>query len=88
MVLLPLRTDSEFLAAARASAGYHRTAVLGFHTAAESVRLRAVAIIRLKGAFRHFIPSTSINQAGKPEQMAGMIKPERNDRNSTARYGS
>jgi hypothetical protein len=33
-----------------------------------------MAIIRLKGAFRHFSSNTSINQAGKPGQMAGASK--------------
>jgi hypothetical protein len=53
MVPLPLATDSQLFAAARAAAGKHRTAILGFHAAQKSVRLRAVTIIRLEGAFRH-----------------------------------
>jgi hypothetical protein len=70
MAVLPLGTDSELLAAARASAGKHGTAILGFHATTESVRLRAVAIIRLKGTFRHFSSNMIINQAGKPGQIA------------------
>ncbi len=50
---LPLGTDSEFLAASRAAARQHRAAVLGLHAGAESMSLRTVTIIRLKGAFRH-----------------------------------
>ena len=55
---LPFGADSEFLAAPRAAARKHRAAVLGLHAGAESVSLRTVTIIRLKGAFRHFSSST------------------------------
>jgi hypothetical protein len=55
---LPLGTDSQFLAAPRPAARKHRAAVLGLHAGAESVSLRTVTIIRLKGAFRHFSSST------------------------------
>ena len=57
MGILPLGTYSELLAPARASAGEHGAAILGLHAAPESVRLRAVAIIRLKGTFGHFSSS-------------------------------
>ena len=50
---LPLGADSELLAAPRPAARKHRAAVLGLHARAEPVGLRAVTIIRLKGAFRH-----------------------------------
>jgi hypothetical protein len=51
--VLPLGTDREFLAAARAAAGENGASVLGFHPGAEPVRLRAMAVVRLIGAFRH-----------------------------------
>jgi hypothetical protein len=57
MVELPLGTDSEFLPAARPAASQDCTAVLGFHSGAEAVGLRAVTIIRLKGTFGHFSSS-------------------------------
>src|SRR5581483_7596571 len=50
---LPLGTDREFMASASAAPGENGPAVLGFHSGAKSVRFGAVAIIRLKGAFRH-----------------------------------
>ena len=50
---LPLGADRELLASARAAAGQHRPSVFRFHAGAESVGFGAVAIIRLKGAFRH-----------------------------------
>jgi hypothetical protein len=56
---LPFGADSEFLAAAGATAREYGPAVLGFHARPESVRLGAVAIIRLKGTFRH-LSSTSL----------------------------
>jgi hypothetical protein len=52
---LPLRTYSEFLAAARPAPRQHRAPVLRFHAGTETVRLGAVAVIRLKSAFRHLI---------------------------------
>jgi hypothetical protein len=55
--ILPLGTDGEFLAASGPAASQHRAAVLGLHTAAESMRFGTVTIIRLKGAFRHFSSS-------------------------------
>jgi hypothetical protein len=54
---LPLVTDSQLLAALRPAAGKNGTAVLGFHPRAEAVCFCAVAIIRLKGTFRHFSSS-------------------------------
>ena len=50
---LPFRADRELLAPARAAAGQDGTAVLGGHARPESVRFGALAVIRLKGAFRH-----------------------------------
>jgi hypothetical protein len=50
---LPLGADRQFVAAAGAAAGKNGAAVLGFHPGAKSVRLGAMAIIRLKSAFRH-----------------------------------
>ncbi len=61
---LPLRTDSEFLAAAGAAARQHRPAVLGFHAAAEPVGLGAMAVIWLKCTFWHF---SSMSQYISPE---------------------
>ena len=55
---LPLGTDGEFFPAPGPAARKHRAAIFGFHAGAKSVRLRAVAIIRLKGTFRHFSSST------------------------------
>jgi hypothetical protein len=55
---LPLGADSEFLAASRPAARQHRAAVFGLHAGAESVSLRTVTVIRLKGAFRHCSSST------------------------------
>lgn len=54
---LPLGTDGEFFPAPGPAARKHRATILGLHAGAKSVRLRAVTIIRLKGAFRHFISS-------------------------------
>ena len=54
---LPLGADGQFLAAARAPAGEDRTTVLGLHAAAKTMRLGAVAIVRLKSTFRHFSSS-------------------------------
>jgi hypothetical protein len=54
---LPLGTDGEFFSASGPAARKHRAAILGLHAGAKSVRLRAVTIIRLKGAFRHFSSS-------------------------------
>jgi len=57
MVQLPLAANGQLLAAASAAAGKHRTAIFGFHADQESVRFRAVAIVRLEGTFRHFSSS-------------------------------
>lgn len=51
--VLPLGADREFLAAARATAGQNGAAVLRLHPGAKPVRLRAMAVVRLIGAFRH-----------------------------------
>jgi hypothetical protein len=57
MVQLPLGTDSEFLPAAGPAASEHGSPVLGLHTGAEAMGLRAVTIVRLKSTFRHFSSS-------------------------------
>jgi len=44
---------SESLAAFGAAPFQHQPAVLGRHARAESVRLGAAAIVRLKGSLRH-----------------------------------
>ena len=51
--VLPLGTDREFLAAARAAAGQNGATVLRLHPGAKPVRLRAMAVIWLESAFRH-----------------------------------
>lgn len=55
--ILPLGTDGQLLAASCPAARQHRTAILGLHTGEEAMRFGTVTIIRLKGAFRHFISS-------------------------------
>jgi len=50
---LPLGADRELLASTGTAAGKHGASVLCFHPGTEAVRLGTVAIIRLKGAFRH-----------------------------------
>jgi hypothetical protein len=54
---LPFGADSELFAATGAAAREDGPAVLGFHARPEPVRLGAVAIVRLKGTFRHLSPS-------------------------------
>ena len=66
---LPLVTDSQLLAAGRPTAGKNGTAVLGFHPRAEAMCFSAVAIIRLKGTFRHCIPTSSIGYRDVGRQM-------------------
>ncbi len=55
--VLPLGANGQFLAATSAAAGENGAAVLGLHTGAKPVRFGAMAIIRLKGTFRHFSSS-------------------------------
>ncbi len=50
---LPLGADRELVAPARPAARKYGPPVFGLHTGAEAMRLCAVTIIRLKGAFRH-----------------------------------
>jgi len=50
---LPFGADREFVAPTRPAARKYSPPVLRFHTGAEAMRLCAVTIIRLKGAFRH-----------------------------------
>jgi hypothetical protein len=51
---LPLfGADGEFFAAPGAAAGQNGATVLRLHPGAEPVRLRAMAVVRLKGTFRH-----------------------------------
>ena len=54
---LPFVADRELFAAPGATAGQYGAPILGLHTAAETVGLRAMAIIRLKSTFRHFSSS-------------------------------
>jgi hypothetical protein len=54
---LPLGADGELVPPAGATPREHSPSVLGFHAGAESVRLCAPAVVRLKGTFRHLIPS-------------------------------
>ena len=53
--------DRQFVAATSPAAREHGAAILGFHARAESMCLGALAIIRLKCAFRHglFLLSTA-----------------------------
>jgi hypothetical protein len=62
--ILPLGTDSEFLAAPGPAPRQHRAPILGLHAAAETMRFRTVTIIRLKGTFRHFSSSIQYRSAG------------------------
>jgi hypothetical protein len=55
---LPFVADRELFPPRGAPAGEHRSAIFSFHAAAEAVGLGALAIIRLKSAFRHFGSST------------------------------
>jgi hypothetical protein len=50
---LPFRADRELVAPASAAPRKHGPPVLGFHPGTEAMCLRAMTIIRLKGAFRH-----------------------------------
>jgi hypothetical protein len=50
---LPLGADRELFASTGTAAGEHGASVLRLHPGTEAVRLGTVAIIRLKGAFRH-----------------------------------
>ena len=49
--------DREFMTAPGAAAREHGAAILGFHPGPESVGFRALAIIRLKCTFRHWLSS-------------------------------
>ena len=51
---LPFGADGELLASAGATPRKHGTAILRLHTRAEAMRLRAMTVIRLKSAFRHY----------------------------------
>ena len=50
---LPLGAYGQFFASAGAAAGENGAAVLRLHTGAKPVRLGAMAVVGLKGAFRH-----------------------------------
>ena len=54
---LPFVANRELFAAPGATAGQYGAPILSFHAAAETVGLRAMAIIRLKSTFRHFSSS-------------------------------
>ena len=62
---LPLGANSQFLAATSAAAGENGAAVLGLHPGAKPVRFGAMAIIRLKGTFRHFSSSIKYRARGR-----------------------
>lgn len=49
--------DRQLVAALCAAARQHGAAILGFHPGPESMSLRALAIIRLKCTFRHWLSS-------------------------------
>ncbi len=53
---LPLVADGELLPPPRPAAGEHRAPILRGHADPEPVRLGTMAVIRLKGTFRHLIP--------------------------------
>jgi hypothetical protein len=55
--ILPLGTYGQLLAAPGPAAREYRAPILGLHTGEEAMRFGTVAIIRLKGAFRHLISS-------------------------------
>ena len=55
--ILPLGTDGQLLAAPRPSAREDRTPIFRFHAGEKAMRFGAVAIVRLKSAFRHFSSS-------------------------------
>jgi hypothetical protein len=66
---LPFGADSELLAATGAAAREYGPAILGFHARPEPVRFGAVAIVRLKGTFRHLSSTSfSIEQGGGARQ--------------------
>ena len=53
MAALPLGADGQFFTPTRATAGDYGAPVLRFHSRKKAVRLRAMTVIGLKGAFRH-----------------------------------
>jgi hypothetical protein len=55
--ILPLGTDGQLLTAPGPPARKYRAAIFRLHTGEEAMRFGTVAIIRLKGAFRHLISS-------------------------------
>ena len=67
--VLPLGADGQFLAATSATAGENGAAILGLHTGAKPVRFSAMAIIRLKGTFRHFSPSIQYKALAEARQI-------------------
>jgi hypothetical protein len=56
--------DRQLMAAPCAAAREHGAAILRFHAGPESMGLRALAIIRLKCTFRHWL--SSLARAGAP----------------------
>jgi hypothetical protein len=74
--LLPLGTDGQFLTASGPAARDYRPSVLRFHAGQEAMRLGAMAIIRLKGAFRHFISRNqyTIVAASNPAPLPGQFR--------------
>ncbi len=56
--LVPFGADRELLPPTGPATGQNRTAILGLHAGAETVRFGAPAIIRLKRTFRHSCSNT------------------------------
>jgi hypothetical protein len=54
---LPFVANRQLLTSSSAAARKHSPAILGFHPAAKAMSLGALAIIRLKSAFRHLSSS-------------------------------
>jgi hypothetical protein len=53
MAALPLGAYSQFFTPTGAAARDYGAAILRFHSRKKAVRLRAMTVIGLKGAFRH-----------------------------------
>ena len=60
----PFVADREFMAAPCAAARQHGAAIFRFHARPEPMGLGALAIIRLKCTFRHWL--SSLARAGAP----------------------
>ena len=69
-----LVADSQFMAAARASAAEHGAPVLGLHALTEPVYFRAFTIVRLKCAFRHLYSFLDARDAASEGARARNLK--------------